>query len=81
MQILSIWIWGILKVLNFKILFYIFRHRLPKKQWWLNLRPLVRILGKHEAMYCSEILDTSGVVNDLLIEDRDENELDAENDS
>uniref|UniRef100_K1Q6M6 6-phosphofructokinase n=1 Tax=Magallana gigas TaxID=29159 RepID=K1Q6M6_MAGGI len=26
----------------------IFRHRIPKDQWWLKLRPLLRILTKHK---------------------------------
>ena len=32
-----------------------FDHRLPKDQWWLKLRPLNRILAKHETVYVSEI--------------------------
>lgn len=31
------------------------RHRIPKDQWWLNLRPLMRILAKHrEKAYMTE---------------------------
>lgn len=33
---------------------HIVRHRLPKEQWWLNLRPLLRILAKHESAYVEE---------------------------
>ncbi len=47
---------------------------MPKKQWWLNLRPLIRILGKHEAMYTSEVLASGFSINNLTIEDKDENE-------
>lgn len=32
------------------------RHRLPKEQWWLKLRPLNRILAKHETVYVSEVI-------------------------
>jgi len=28
-----------------------FVHRLPKEQWWLKLRPLLRILAKHDSIY------------------------------
>ncbi|XP_066268334.1 ATP-dependent 6-phosphofructokinase, muscle type-like isoform X7 [Branchiostoma lanceolatum] len=28
-----------------------FQHRLPREQWWLKLRPLLRILAKHESVY------------------------------
>jgi 6-phosphofructokinase 1 len=27
------------------------RHRIPKNPWWLKLRPLLRILAKHESIY------------------------------
>ena len=33
-----------------------FVHRLPKDQWWMKLRPLLRILAKHETVYISEVL-------------------------
>jgi len=26
-------------------------HRIPKRQWWLKLRPLLRILAKHDSLY------------------------------
>lgn len=32
-----------------------FVHRKPLRQWWMKLRPLARILGKHEAVYTSDI--------------------------
>lgn len=33
---------------------YFFRHRIPKHQWWLKLRPLLRILAKHDSSYETE---------------------------
>ncbi|CAH8620502.1 unnamed protein product [Schistosoma rodhaini] len=31
-----------------------FVHRLPKEEWWLSLRPLMRIMAKHDSLYESE---------------------------
>ncbi|XP_046383827.1 ATP-dependent 6-phosphofructokinase isoform X2 [Ischnura elegans] len=31
-----------------------FQHRIPKTQWWLKLRPLLRILAKHDSTYEEE---------------------------
>ncbi|CAD6193057.1 unnamed protein product [Caenorhabditis auriculariae] len=31
-----------------------FKHRLPSSQWWLKLRPLLRILAKHRDTYYTE---------------------------
>lgn len=31
-----------------------FRQRIPKHQWWLKLRPLLRILAKHDSTYEEE---------------------------
>lgn len=31
-----------------------FKHRLPKAQWWLKMRPLLRILAKHDSTYEEE---------------------------
>ncbi|XP_017656969.1 ATP-dependent 6-phosphofructokinase, platelet type-like [Nannospalax galili] len=28
-----------------------FEHRIPKHQWWLKLRPLMKILAKYKASY------------------------------
>lgn len=28
-----------------------FEHRIPKEQWWLKLRPLMKILAKYKASY------------------------------
>lgn len=33
------------------------RHRIPKEQWWLKLRPLMKILAKYKASY--EVSDVS----------------------
>ena len=30
--------------------------RIPKEQWWLKVRPLLRILAHHESVYVSEIV-------------------------
>lgn len=30
--------------------------RIPKEQWWLKVRPLLRILAHHESVYMSEIV-------------------------
>lgn len=41
------------------VLFKLFsRHRLPFEQWWLKLRPLLRILAKHETVYVSDFIET-----------------------
>ncbi|XP_071954893.1 ATP-dependent 6-phosphofructokinase, platelet type-like [Antedon mediterranea] len=37
-----------------------FKHRIPEKQWWMKLRPLLRILAKHESTYeadCEEVFN------------------------
>jgi len=31
-----------------------FEHRIPCQQWWLKIRPLLRILAKHESTYEEE---------------------------
>ncbi|BHF82433.1 hypothetical protein SprV_0802557100 [Sparganum proliferum] len=31
-----------------------FKHRVPRDNWWMNLRPLMRIMAKHESLYESE---------------------------
>lgn len=36
-----------------------FEHRIPKQQWWLKLKPLLRILSSHESNYIPE-LDMTG---------------------
>jgi len=35
-------------------------HRMPLEQWWLKLRPLLRILAKHESVYIGDYVE-SGV--------------------
>lgn len=34
-----------------------YKHRLPQQQWWLKLRPLLRILAKHDSTYELEGID------------------------
>ncbi|CAF1574620.1 unnamed protein product, partial [Didymodactylos carnosus] len=36
-----------------------FEHRMPVEQWWLKLRPLLRILAKHESVYISDFIESS----------------------
>uniref|UniRef100_A0A0X3P2V9 ATP-dependent 6-phosphofructokinase n=1 Tax=Schistocephalus solidus TaxID=70667 RepID=A0A0X3P2V9_SCHSO len=31
-----------------------FKYRVPRDNWWMNLRPLMRIMAKHESLYESE---------------------------
>jgi len=38
-------------------------HRMPLEQWWLKLRPLLRILAKHESVYVGDFVETG--VDDL----------------
>lgn len=33
---------------------FIYSQRIPKHQWWLKLRPLLRILAKHDSTYEEE---------------------------
>jgi hypothetical protein len=37
-----------------RFIFHFIRHRIPLEQWWLNIRPLCRILGKHQAVFTTE---------------------------
>lgn len=40
---------------QWNLIFNLFsRQRIPKKQWWLKLRPLLRILAKHDSAYEEE---------------------------
>ncbi|CAF4505230.1 unnamed protein product, partial [Rotaria magnacalcarata] len=34
-------------------------HRMPLEQWWLKLRPLLRILAKHETVYVGEVVESN----------------------
>lgn len=36
-----------------------FKLRLPTYQWWMKLRPLLRILAKHNSNYETESVETS----------------------
>lgn len=52
--------------------FSCFRHRIPKENWWLKLRPLLRILAKHDSIYETEGVEEqfdeySGTDKDKLI--------------
>ncbi len=38
---------------------FLFRHRMPLEQWWLKLRPLLRILAKHESVYVSDFVESN----------------------
>jgi len=40
-----------------------FKHRIDKEQWWLKLRPLLRILAKHESTY--EVESVFGAATDI----------------
>ncbi|KAE9548297.1 hypothetical protein FO519_008495 [Halicephalobus sp. NKZ332] len=42
-----------------------FEHRLPLDQWWLKLRPLLRILAKHNSTYYTEAMDVPEVVGEM----------------
>ncbi|VDM95049.1 unnamed protein product [Thelazia callipaeda] len=33
-----------------------FEHRVPKQQWWMKMRPLLRILAKHDSAYQPEAM-------------------------
>jgi len=35
-----------------------FEQRLPREQWWLKLRPIMRILAKHQGVYRGEAMDS-----------------------
>ncbi|XP_076456810.1 ATP-dependent 6-phosphofructokinase-like isoform X2 [Babylonia areolata] len=46
-----------------------FQRRIPKKQWWLKLRPLLRILAMHQVQSYEmdvEIADVEGVEEDIM---------------
>jgi hypothetical protein len=44
------------------------RHRIPLDNWWLKLRPLLRILAKHESVY--EVESVVGVAKDVDVGDK-----------
>jgi len=37
-----------------------YEHRIPKEQWWLKLRPLLRILAKHQSTCTEEDYENTG---------------------
>lgn len=45
-----------------------FRHRIPKTQWWLSLRPLLKVLAKYKVKIDTEhalmehVIPKTGVV-------------------
>ena len=42
-------------------------HRIPKENWWLKLRPLLRILAKHDSSY--EVESIFGAAKEIDEED------------
>lgn len=38
-----------------------YKHRIPKHQWWLKLRPLLRILAKHDSSYETESIQCASM--------------------
>ena len=49
-----------------------FEHRIPLEQWWMNLRPLNRILAKHETVYISEVIRDDEEVNLEIVDEKAE---------
>lgn len=47
------------------------RHRIPREQWWLKLRPLMKILAKYKASF--EVSD-SGQLEHVSLHGHDEPE-------
>ena len=44
------------------------RHRLPTTQWWLKLRPLLRILAKHDSTYEEEGINVAAIAEETETE-------------
>lgn len=42
-----------------------FEHRLPLDQWWLKLRPLLRILAQHNSTYYTEAMSVPEVAGEM----------------
>ncbi|VDN39763.1 unnamed protein product [Gongylonema pulchrum] len=42
-----------------------FEHRLPKEQWWMRVRSLLRILAKHDSIYETEALAVKDVAGEI----------------
>uniref|UniRef100_A0AAR2L4X9 ATP-dependent 6-phosphofructokinase n=1 Tax=Pygocentrus nattereri TaxID=42514 RepID=A0AAR2L4X9_PYGNA len=49
-----------------------FEHRIPKEQWWLKLRPLMKILAKYKTSY--DVSDSGQLEHVAGLRTRDENE-------
>lgn len=43
-----------------------FEHRLPTEQWWLRLRPLLRIMAKHDSYYEKEAYAVADIENEFI---------------
>ncbi|VDP49523.1 unnamed protein product [Schistosoma curassoni] len=44
-----------------------FVHRLPKEEWWISLRPLMRIMAKHDSLYESEMSPCSNSIIIMVV--------------
>ncbi|XP_017554715.1 ATP-dependent 6-phosphofructokinase, platelet type-like isoform X1 [Pygocentrus nattereri] len=53
-----------------------FEHRIPKEQWWLKLRPLMKILAKYKTSY--DVSDSGQLEHVAGLRTRDENEVEKE---
>ncbi|XP_072038033.1 ATP-dependent 6-phosphofructokinase-like isoform X3 [Amphiura filiformis] len=42
-----------------------FEHRIPKHQWWMKLRPLLRILAKHRSTYIKDAVESESATFDV----------------
>jgi len=52
-----------------------FDHRLPSNQWWLKIRPLLRILAKHDSTYYTEAEELEGGGETIEDEEQDSDAL------
>ncbi|KAL7842516.1 hypothetical protein SRHO_G00242050 [Serrasalmus rhombeus] len=53
-----------------------FEHRIPKEQWWLKLRPLMKILAKYKTSY--DVSDSGQLEHVAGLRTRDENDIEKE---
>ena len=44
------------------------RHRISNDQWWLKLRPLLRIMAKHDSVY--QVESVFGLAEQVDVEDK-----------
>uniref|UniRef100_A0A8B9HF72 Phosphofructokinase, platelet b n=1 Tax=Astyanax mexicanus TaxID=7994 RepID=A0A8B9HF72_ASTMX len=51
-----------------------FVHRIPKEQWWLKLRPLMKILAKYKTSY--DVSDSGQMEHVFGLRTKEENEVD-----